>query len=269
MRPPMQRVFCTLRYSLWRILPIYFISIGFSFAQSITMYAEHFPPYAIDANIIPTQDVILFNDKAYGIDIEIVRAAYKSMGIDVRFEFRPWKRIMRDVKNGSALAALSCRSNQQRAEFARFSNTTSQSKLAFVTRKDEPSNNNVAHLEDLKGTRTVIVSGYSQQAILDSMNIEYNVVSSVVQGLNVVAHRNQDVFFISWEGAAFEAETLGMREQLLFTQVDDTVSNDYHVCFSKLYPNSKHLLNVLNQGLLNLEQNNSIEAIRLKYGVTY
>jgi|GEM_PF-827479 len=243
----------------------------FTLAQTLTLYAEHYPPYSIDhktdAEIIKSDTADFDGEtKLDGMDIELIRQAYSVMGVDAKFEFSPWKRVMRDVELGNVLGGISCRRTELREAFVTFSNPVSQSRLAFITRanfKGEVPQ----RLEDLKALKIVIVSGYSQQSMLESNGIKYTPASSLTQGLNLVKHRDQDVFFSGWEGSAFEAKRLGYLDELQFTLPFMEDVKKFHVCFSKKYAESDKWRLILNEGLVKIKEQGFIETIKQKYGV--
>jgi polar amino acid transport system substrate-binding protein len=113
----------------------------------------------------------------------------------------------------------------------------------------------------------VIVSGYSQQSMLESRGIKYTAASSLTQGLNLVQHRDQDVFFSGWEGAAYEAKGLGYLDKLIFTRPTTVTVKDFHVCFSKKYAESDKWRLLLNKGLEKIRIQGQMTSIKQKYGI--
>jgi len=240
----------------------------YSNAQVLTLFAEHYPPYTIDFKANPSIPKAEDQALASGMDIELIRAAYASMGHEAKFEFRPWKRVMRNVELGHALGGISCRKTPERFKFANFSEPLSQTRMVFVT-NTKFERNIPRSIEDLAKLKVVIVSGYSQQSMLESRNIKHSLASSVTQGINLVKHRDQDVFFSSWEGTAYEAQRLGLRDELLFSLPVENNTKTYHVCFSKKFPESDKWLSILNKGLIRIKEQGIMKQIRYKYGIKH
>jgi len=238
--------------------------------QALTLYAEHYPPYAIDAKAnepISSSLIKLQHDKALvGMDIELIQQAYFAMGVEAEFKFRPWKRIMRDVEQGHILGGISCRRTELRETFVNFSAPVSQSRQAFIARESFKSKVPQG-IEGLKALKVVIVSGYSQQGMLESRGIKYTSASSLTQGLNLVKRRDQDVFFSGWEGAAYEAKRLGYLDGLVFTRPNIGDVKEFHVCFSKAYTNSDKWRLLLNEGLVKIKEQGLMASIKKKYGI--
>jgi polar amino acid transport system substrate-binding protein len=243
----------------------------FSVGQTLTLSAEHYPPYTIDVSTdTDTTNLAITNidgKKMHaGLDIELIRHAYAVMGVDTKFKFSPWKRVMRNVRLGNILGGISCRRTKSREAFADFSNPVSQSGLAFITRSDFKGKI-PQYLAGLKSLNVVIVSGYAQQSMLESRRINYSTASSLTQGLNLVQHRDYDVFFSGWEGSAYEAKRLGYLDKLVFTRPATIATNAFHVCFSKMYAESGKWRLVLNEGLEKIRIQGAMTTIKQKYGI--
>jgi polar amino acid transport system substrate-binding protein len=240
-------------------------------AQTLTLYAEHYPPYSIDhradADIMYSSATNSDSEtKLDGMDIELIRQAYSAMGLETKFEFSPWKRVMRDVELGNILGGISCRRTESRKAFDNYSDPVSQSRLAFMTRANFQGEV-PQRLEGLNALKVVIVSGYSQQSILDFNGVKYTAASSLTQGLNLVKHRDQDVFFAGWEGSAFEAKRLGYLDELKFTPALMEGVKKFHVCFSKKYAESDKWRLILNEGLVKIKEQGLMAMIKQKYGI--
>jgi len=238
----------------------------FSSAQVLTLFAEHYPPYTIDSKVNSSIPKTAGQALASGMDIDLIRAAYASLGYETEFEFRPWKRVMRNVELGRALGGISCQKTPERLKFANFSEPLSQTRMVFVTNTkfEGPIPHSIADLAKLK---VVIVSGYSHQSMLESRNIKHSLVSTLTQGINLVKHRDQDVFFSSWEGTAYEAQRLGLRGDLQFSLPAEHNTKTYHVCFSKKFPESDRWLAALNEGLIKIKKQGVMEQIKIKHGM--
>lgn len=257
-----------------KCVPIVFVLLMSELAagQVITLYAEHYPPYTINAKKNQSSNVTeLVSDNTkplVGLDIELIQQAYSAVGVEVGFEYRPWKRIMRDVEQGHILGGVSCRKTDPRKLFAEFSEPVSHSRQAYILRKTF-ERQIPQSLNDLKSMNVVIVSGYSQQALLDAKEIKYRIVSSITQGLNLVRHRNQDVFFSGWEGSAYKAQQLGFLDELAFFQPSMVNMKKFRVCFSKKYAASAKWRLLLDEGLEKIQKAGQALKIKQKYGITH
>ncbi|RBP85278.1 hypothetical protein EBI01_01375 [Marinomonas rhizomae] len=238
------------------------------FAEEIVLHTVHVPPHVIDAALLPPPSDFAKTESVYGFDVDILRAAYATQGVSVRIVLSPWKRIMRDVKAGLILGAVSCRRIPVREEFAIFSDHLSDSVNALVTRKSFLENE-VTTLDTLKNYNVAVVNGWSQVGILESIGQPYTSVSGLDQGINVVLHRNQDVFMTERDSAIFAAKRMQIIDQLSFYDVTELDLDHYSVCFSKRYPDAEKWRDVLNKGLEELNTNGQRKALLKKYDISF
>lgn len=238
-----------------------------TYAEEVVLYGIHFPPYAIDANITPPVSGEVNADNIYGVDVDIIRAAYASQGIDVTFKLGPWKRIMRDVEAGLILGVVSCRPMASRESFSYFSNSVSHSTMVMATQKGYWGEEQSHPLEKLKHEDTVVMAGWAQETILTRQSIPYSVVNGISQGVSLVLHRNQDVFMTDQESLVYVLDQMDVKDQFSLYKIDTIDYRDYAVCFSKKFEQSEQLRNSLNQGLEVLHQSGKIQAVYKYYGI--
>lgn len=248
-------------------LGVILLSSSFSYAEDIVLYTMHFPPYSIDSHIVPPDKETQLQNGLYGVDVELIRAAYNTQGIQVTYKMGPWKRMVRDVREGLALGVVSCRPIESRKPFSFFSNAVSYSTMVFATRKgflgDQPS----YPLQTLKRYHTIVNAGWAQEAVLSNAHIPYTVVNGMEQGASLVLHRNQDVFMTDKESLVYALDQMNERDQFSFYNIDAVDYKDYTVCFSKKFPNSERLRDALNKGLQVLRTTGQTQALYKKYGI--
>ena len=236
-------------------------------AENIELYNIYFPPYAIDSRVLQSPSEQENPDGMYGVDIEVIREAYKSQGINVTFKLRPWKRIMRDVEAGLILGGVSCRPITSRASFSYFSDPVSYSSMVLATTKDYLGAHPQQPLNALLHHKTITMAGWAQEAILTDHGISYSVVNGISQGVSLVLHRNQDIFMTDKESLVYVLDKLDVRDQFSLYTIENIDYKQYGVCFSKKYPDSKRLLQSLNQGLQVLKETGRTQALYQKYGI--
>lgn len=236
--------------------------------ESIELYGIHFPPYSIDSSIVQSFPETESSDGMYGVDIELIREAYQTQGIDVTFKMGAWKRIMRDVEQGMILGAISCRPITSRASFSYFSDPVSFSTMVMATEKDYFGNQSQLSLDILLDHKTIANAGWAQEAILTDHGISYSVVNGISQGVALVRHRNQDVFMTDKESLIYVLDQIDIRDQFSFYDIKNIAYKHYGVCFSKKYPDSERLLRALNQGLQALKDTERTQTLYDKYGIT-
>lgn len=237
-------------------------------SSQVELHTIHFPPYAIDAGITPPNTPLDELDGLYGADVELVRAAFADQGVTATFKVAPWKRIMRDVRAGLVLGVISCRPIPSRKAFSYFSDPVSQSSMVMATRKGLWGDQSSYPISQMRGQFPVTMAGWAQETILTNFGIDYSVVNGIDQGASLILHRNRNVFMTDKESLVYVLEEMDALDQFSFYSVEGMNNKDYTVCISKAYPNSKHYLDLLNQGLENLYRNGKAQAIHTKYGLS-
>ncbi|WP_417505308.1 substrate-binding periplasmic protein [Marinomonas gallaica] len=237
-------------------------------AEEIVLYSMHFPPYSIDSRVAPSYEADVGEDGFYGVDIEVIRAAYASQEIEVTFKSAPWKRMMRDVKAGLILGVVSCRPISARAPFSYFSDAVSYSTMVMATQKGHFGDQNSYPLEKLSFYKNIVMAGWAQEHILTRNNISYTVVNGINQGVSLILHRNQDVFMTDKESLLYVLDQMDVKDQFSLYNIDNIDYTDYSVCFSKRFEQSKRLRRALNQGLQVLRESGKINTLYAKYGIT-
>ena len=237
-------------------------------AEEVVLYTLHFPPYTIDSKKVPSPTPVKYDDGLYGLDVDLIRAAYETQGVSVRYKIMPWTRVMRDVEAGLILGGISCHPVSSRQSFASFSDPVSRSSLTFVTRRDFLSPGSHS-LQELKKYKTLVVNGWAPMNILDANAIPYSVVNEDQQGLTLLLRRNHDVFMTGKESIAYVANTLGISDQLSFYNITDMEYKYYTVCFSRSYKGASMWRDKLNKGLEEIKHSGESRAIYTRYGIPY
>lgn len=258
----MSRYCCT---ALWIIGALF---CRMSQAEEIVLYTLHFPPYTIDSKEVPSATPLEYDDGLYGLDVDLIRAAYATQGVSVRYKIMPWTRVMRDVEAGLILGGISCHPVTSRESFSLFSDPVSRSSLALVTRRDFLSAGSHS-LQELKNYKTLVVNGWAPMNILDANGIDYSLVNEDRQGLTLLLRRNHDVFMTGKESIAFEANVLGISDQLSLYDITGMEYKYYTVCFSRSYKDASMWRDKLNKGLEAIKQSGKSRAIYIRYGIPY
>ncbi|MEH6403452.1 MAG: transporter substrate-binding domain-containing protein, partial [Sneathiella sp.] len=228
--------------ALWPPLTVIFIFLGFiSLARSeqidVIIHAVNYPPYEIEN---PGQDGLR------GFDVEVVIEAFKRVGMSADVEFLPWNRVLSMAKKGTTVAALSCAKSESRDHFFNYSDPISQSTNAFVASTDFKGTD-PKHLIDAKGYRIIAVRGYVNELDLKKEKLEYQYAMNDLAALNLLLKRDFDFFYTTIEFIKYVAVDLNVADQLQY--FDMQLSKNYHLCFSRHWPNSEALLAKFNSGL--------------------
>ena len=234
---------------------VFFSFCSFSNASDLTLLATNYPPFDISEN-----------NQQPGFDVEVAKAAYEAVGIEAEVKFSPWSRIMRDIKTGEAVAAVTCSGVAERRDFVYISDAISSTRVAMVTRRDYLGNK-PREIEDMRNMKVITINGYATQKELIENHIPHLSVNRVKDALNVLIRRDQDVFYIGREAAQYTAKQLGVLEKLTFNIVKSGSEHPFYLCFSKKWPNSKSLVILFNKGLKIITANGDLAKIHSRYGL--
>ena len=218
---------------------------------ALRIFAVHFPPYEFEA---PEEGL-------KGFDVEVVEALFLRLGKPVKIEFMPWTRAVKTVFDGQAMALLSCARRAEREPYVYFSSPISLATTGYFQRIED-LDPGYQTLEGLRGQKVVAVRGYSTQESLTELSIEHLAVRSNKLALNILSSARADYLYGYKEGNQFIAKQLGLSDKLRFHPLS---SENYHLCFSKFWPQAEALLEAFNQQLKQLKSDGSYDAIHDKY----
>ena len=123
-------------------------------AEPIKLAIGEWPPYFSQ------------NLRENGVFAHIVKEAFAREGLDVSYEFYPWKRALLLAENGSVSGSPGWIMSNERARTFLFSDPVILSKEVLFFRKDKPVN--FRTLADLKGKTLGATIGYSYGAAFDA-----------------------------------------------------------------------------------------------------
>ena len=138
------------------------------------------------------------NGELIGLHIELVKLAARQAGYLVRFNSVPWKRAVRDVKNGAADAIIYISRNPEREKYLYFldDNQISEVKFHFLINiKDKKgiqfSGDNI---DDVLNDRTLLVQrGFSYGPMVDKPQYKKHVVTTAEQLVSMIARRRAEI----------------------------------------------------------------------------
>ncbi len=126
--------------------------------KKVLIHFEDYPPYEY-----------LENGEVKGVNVELMREAFRRMDVTPTFEPMPWKRAVYELKNGGILALASGFKTPDREVFAFFpSEPLAMENVVVVA--PAVSGVEVNSLEDLRGLTVGVVREYAYGHVFDTMN---------------------------------------------------------------------------------------------------
>lgn len=241
------------------ILLVLLISILSSFtslpakAEVIRLAVGEWPPY------------ISQKLKHSGLSSHIVTEAFAKVGIEVRYDFLPWARAMKEAKVGNSHGTHSLFYSDERAEHFLYSDPILTSEYVFFYLKVRPFD--WEKFEDLKGMTVGAIYGYfygdefkqsQQQGIFQT-----SMVSDDKQNLKKLIRKRIDLVPLDPLVGYHLIHQIFMPEHRhLFTNHPRAFnSQPTYLLLSKQYPKSAELIKRFNQGMKQLKESGRLDEL--------
>jgi polar amino acid transport system substrate-binding protein len=200
------------------------------------------------------------NPDGTGMSNEIVRAAYKAVGIDVSFEVGPYNRLLKNVQDGTMLAAFNVpkeRSNEGLYLFGKVPLFTALS--AYYQNRDQPLK--ATRKEELiNGEKVGVVFDYGYGDFFTGNDrIAKIAVRSDLLNLKKLAMGRIDATILYDKTAKklIEENELGNQIEKAF----DSEMADIYVAFSKVFPKAQFYADKLDEGLAVIKASGAYQKI--------
>nr|WP_246201877.1 transporter substrate-binding domain-containing protein [Sneathiella aquimaris] len=244
----------TVQFVLY-IVSIFFVLGGGAkpaSAEQLVLYAVNYPPYEIEE---PEKDGLL------GFDVDVVIESFARSGIDAVVSFMPWKRIMLLGEGGEIAGAVSCAYQKKRERYFYFTDPISTSTHSYVY-TDRYRGKPLKSVEDADGLKVVVVSGYSSEAELKRAGVNYETTNTDNHAISLLLERSYDLFYSTREFMEYQAKKGGYSDRIGFF---DLRKLQYHLCLSRMWPESEKLVRQFNKGLAEIKADGTYDRIHEKY----
>ena len=229
--------------------------LAWSHAQTLIAAADPYPPY-VDTNL-----------PGDGLAMEIVRAAFKTQGYNVKLEIMPWARAEKGVVDGRYDILVDVWRTEARAKELLFSNAYAVSKIKFIKRKENPFEFN--GLESLRAKRIGVIRGYGySDAFNSATHFSREEVPRMELNINKLMLKRIDLTLEDEITAKELIHKMGpkVESQLDFT-ANALASNPLYVAAGLKHPRHKDITDAFNRGLLAIKADGSFLAIEKRYGL--
>lgn len=175
----------------------------------VSSFGQEPPPLPIVFEEYPPYEYVE-DGEVKGINMDIIREAFKRMGIKPFFEPRPWKRAIYELKNGEILALSSGFRTKEREEFAVFSEGAGLGMETNCVIALSVSGLKIESLEDLRGLRIGVVRDYVYGEQFESMTgLNKIKAASADQLLRMLLSQRMDVLVGNKTVFKFLAKKMG------------------------------------------------------------
>jgi len=218
-----------------------------SSAETITLGAENdWVPYA--------------NQDGTGMSNEMVRAAFKAVGIEVIFQVGPYNRLLKSVRDGGILGAFNVPKEHANEDLYLFGKTPLFTALsAYYHNRDQPLK--ATRKEDLvNGEKVGIVFDYGYGDFFSRNDrIAKIEVRSDLLNLKKLAMGRIDATILYDKTAKKLIEENGLTDKI--EKAFDSEKADIYVAFSKTFPKARYYADKLDEGLAIIKANGEYQKI--------
>jgi polar amino acid transport system substrate-binding protein len=87
----------------------------------------------------------------------------------------------------------------------------------------------------------------------------------VSSGINAIVDRDVELLYNGFITTQYQARVMGLENKIKATFLEDQGKTDFHICFSKAYPEYETLTQSFNEGLKIIKSNGVFDEIYRRY----
>ncbi|WP_165773387.1 substrate-binding periplasmic protein [Zooshikella ganghwensis] len=203
--------------------------------------------------------------KHYGAGSHIVTEAFAQEDITVHYGFYPWKRSMKEAKEGNWDATLLWGKNEEREAFFYYSSSVITLRTVFFHRKDMPFD--WQDWSDLKGYKLGVTRGYyygeGLKKAIEQKIMQVDIANSDVINLHKLLAGRIQLFVVEPEvGYELLAENFPDSSRDLLTNHSRPLREaSWYLLISKKSPKASYWLEKFNKGLKKIIANGAHDQI--------
>lgn len=224
--------------------------------DALTIVTDPWPPYVIQ------------NDEGIsGADVDITRAIFKQLNLNIDIQVMPWKRCIALVKQKKADAILAVSLNQERTHFLHYpSNPISTGTTIFFKRAENEFK--YTGLPDLRQQRVGAILGYSYCKELDQQAfiLKAERVPSLEQNFKKLLAGRLDLVIEVDSVGLYTAKRMGISDDVSILSGAHYCAGGNYLAFSKK-PGHDELAKRFNQALSDFVHTPDYQAIMTNYGL--
>lgn len=221
--------------------------------ESLPIVFEDYPPYEF-----------VEDGEVRGINMDLIREAFKRMGITPYFEPRPWKRAIFQLKSGEILALSSGFKTEERMKFAVFPNgPLGMETNMIIARADRDIT--VNSLDDIQRIRLGVVREYAYGEPFDSIRGLHKIkAQSSHQLLRMLLEGRVDAVIGNKAVFGYIAKRKGAFDQIKF--VYEVSSEPLYLMFSRARgPRATNLARDFGNAIQEMIKDGTFDTIQARY----
>jgi len=204
-----------------------------------------------------------------GLSLEVARAAYNTQGYDVKHDYQPWARAMKDLKAGKIDIIVNTWMTEERKAFLMYSDHYTVNEVKFIKLKNDNFEYN--GMKSLTGKNVGIIRGYGYgDEFTNATNFKKQEVSNLLINVNkLIAGRIN----LTLEDEIVARVIIAQKDSQLLEKIsftENSLSKKYMYITSGLAnPNHKKYIEAFNKGLKIIKENGTYDQIMKSYGIKY
>jgi two-component system sensor histidine kinase EvgS len=193
-----------------------------------------------------------------GFNVDIIRAIAKTMQIDIELVLEPWAEVVKKLDNSEIDVLQGMFYSDERAEIYLFTAPHIIIHQAVFKRKNAPF---YTGLNNLRGKEIIVQNGdiMHEYALKNNLTDKLILTESPEEGLTLLASGKHDFLLTSRITGLYWINELNLNN---ISAGDNLMSSNYCFAVSK---NNKELLNILNEGMIIIQQTGVYNEIYEKW----
>lgn len=237
------------------LLAILISSIAYAAPKTIVAAADPWPPFINPDS--PTK----------GLSMEIITAAFKTQGYDVKLEIVPWNRAENGVKEGTYDILPNTWKNDKRLAYLAYSQPYASNQIKLIKRKGDPFEYN--GLSSLSGKIVGIISGYGYSSeFTNDPGFEREPTGDLITNIKKLVGKRID---LTLSDEIVAKAVIAQKDSSLLDKIEFTKtpmsSNDLFVTCGLANPRHKEIISAFNKGLEAIKADGTYQKIMQKYGI--
>ncbi len=196
---------------------------------------------------------------------EVVVATFKAVGVKSKIKFVPWKRAIKELKDGTSMCSYTWAKTDKRKEFATFSTPLIISRTVFIYWKSNYPDFKYTTLEALKQYKVAGLAGYAHVEKFKNAKLNVKISKNLPTALKKIKLGRMDIVCDN-EAVAIDLikkEFPGDKEKFGISKKPFSTKQSYMV-FSKITPNAGKYRELFDTGLTKIKADGTYDAIMAK-----
>jgi len=244
---------------LSRVIPLLLSAATMNMVNiSGTIAAE---PVPLVAAIIPGSVEPGLETAAIGLNVELIRAAFKKAGLATKIDLLPWRRAKVVAEVGRAAALFTCSHRPDRERHFLYSSKirTVRTGIYALVRNNSPK---IRSLSDIGNKLVGVTAGYNLQDELNDANIASIDAPDDHALVSMLFTKQSEYIYASEDIISPIMKRLNRAAHVRFFSLG---TDDLYVCFSRKWPGVAGIAEKFELGLRGIRANGTFDQIINRY----